>query len=324
MWMATFADLMSLLMCFFVLLLSFAEMDVMKFKQIAASMSEAFGVQRDVFAAEVPMGTSVIAQEFSPGTPTDTVTDDVRQQTSDEQKQTLEFTDAVGGEDESEGRETAGGETAAEREAREKTEEEAKKLLNALRDEIEDGRIEVEAKGNSIIVRIREKGSFPSGTDRLRKGFMPVVDKLKNALAETDGEIVVAGHTDDIPIKTSRFRSNWDLSAARAVTVVHELTTKGGGLDPKRFVVEGRGDTVPLAPNDSSANRALNRRVELTIIQNPLASQARTDSVITIQTDDGAGLGVKDASGLSQARDAVNQAAAAKDGEGKPARPDSG
>ncbi|NNL99327.1 MAG: OmpA family protein, partial [Gammaproteobacteria bacterium] len=174
---------------------------------------------------------------------------------------------------------------------------------------------------NSIIVRIREKGSFPSGTDRLRKGFMPVVGKLKNALAGTDGQIVVAGHTDDIPIKTSRFRSNWDLSAARAVTVVHELTGNKG-LDPNRFVVEGRGDAYPLVPNDSSANRALNRRVELTIVQNPLASQAQTDSVITIQTDDG--LNLKDSGAMSRAREAVNQAAGPGAGGAKPDRPDSG
>ena len=68
-WLATFADLMSLLMCFFVLLLSFSEMDVLKFKRLAGSMRTAFGVQAVVNANAIPKGTSIIAQEFSPGKP---------------------------------------------------------------------------------------------------------------------------------------------------------------------------------------------------------------------------------------------------------------
>jgi chemotaxis protein MotB len=65
-WLATFADLMSLLMCFFVLLLSFATMDATKFKKMSESLEHAFGVQREIFATEIPMGTSIIAQHFSP------------------------------------------------------------------------------------------------------------------------------------------------------------------------------------------------------------------------------------------------------------------
>lgn len=68
-WMGTFADLMSLLMCFFVLLLSFSEMDVLKFKQIAGSMKFAFGVQNRLEVKDIPKGTSIIAQEFRPGAP---------------------------------------------------------------------------------------------------------------------------------------------------------------------------------------------------------------------------------------------------------------
>ena len=70
-WLATFADMMALLMCFFVLLLSFAEMDVLKYKQVAGAMKLAFGVQRIVKATEIPKGTSVIAKQYSPGTPTE-------------------------------------------------------------------------------------------------------------------------------------------------------------------------------------------------------------------------------------------------------------
>ncbi len=90
-WMGTFADLMSLLMCFFVLLLSFSEMDVLKFKQIAGSMKFAFGVQNRLEVKDIPKGTSIIAQEFRPGRPEPTPIDVIMQQTIDITQQTLEF-----------------------------------------------------------------------------------------------------------------------------------------------------------------------------------------------------------------------------------------
>ena len=83
-WVMTFADLMSLLMCFFVLLLSFAEMDIEKFKQLSGSMNSAFGVQREIEADQIPKGTSIIAREFSPGQPRQTITNEIRQESKDE------------------------------------------------------------------------------------------------------------------------------------------------------------------------------------------------------------------------------------------------
>src|SRR5690606_12741520 len=82
-WMATFADLMSLLMCFFVLLLSFSEMDVVKYKQIAGSLKNAFGVQNKINARDIPKGTSVISREFSPGRADPTDLETVQQHTAD-------------------------------------------------------------------------------------------------------------------------------------------------------------------------------------------------------------------------------------------------
>ncbi len=80
-YLGTFADLMSLLMCFFVLLLSFSQMDIEKYKQVAGSMKLAFGVQREIKAEDVPKGTSIVAQEFSPGKPEPTVIKEGRQKT---------------------------------------------------------------------------------------------------------------------------------------------------------------------------------------------------------------------------------------------------
>ena len=260
-WITTFADLMSLLMCFFVLLLSFAEMDLDKFKAIAGSMRLSFGVQREIKAADNPVGTSIIAQEFSPGRPQPTAINEVRQSTMDANKQTLEFTDATNqGDLEDDGHVREAIEAVTE------TAADAEKLIDSLADEVEKGMVQIETAGTKIIIRIREKGSFPSGGAHFRADFLPAIAKLRLLLVNIEGTIVVAGHTDNIPIKTARFRSNWELSASRAVSVVHELLDTQA-LEPERFVVEGHGGAHPIAPNDTAENRALNRRVEMIIEQ---------------------------------------------------------
>ena len=261
-WIMTFADLMSLLMCFFVLLLSFAEMDLNKFKAIAGSMNLAFGVQREVMASDNPVGTSIIAQEFSPGRPQPTAINEVRQSTMDSNKQTLEFTDEANPSDFDED----GTGSPAALEAAKETAADAAQLIEALAEEVEKGMVQIETAGTKIIIRIRERASFPSGAAHFRTGFLPAIATLRASLENIEGTIVVAGHTDNIPISTARFRSNWELSASRAVSVVHELLD-GNTLEPERFVVEGHGDAHPIVPNDSSENRSVNRRVEMIIQQ---------------------------------------------------------
>lgn len=262
-WVMTFADLMSLLMCFFVLLLSFAEMDIQKFKQLKGSMTEAFGVQRVVSADQTPKGTSVIAEEFSAATPKEvTLINEVRQVTTEDTKQTLEFTDALKKSD-SDGEES---QQQSKEEISKQTAEDSLKLKAALENEIAQGLVEIETQAGAIIIRISERASFPSGAAKIRNGFLPVLEKLRGALSEVGGKVVVAGHTDDRPIKTARFRSNWELSASRAVSVVHELVDSGV-LPKERFIVEGHGDAHPIVDNNTAESRAKNRRVELTVVQ---------------------------------------------------------
>ena len=97
------------------------------------------------------------------------------------------------------------------------------------------------------------------------KPFRKVIEKMVAALRQTRGTIVVAGHTDNVPIHTHRFRSNWELSSSRAVTVLHELR-KAGGIDEHRFQIAAYGDTRPIASNDTPQGRAQNRRVEVTLV----------------------------------------------------------
>ncbi len=252
-WLATFADLMSLLMCFFVLLLSFSEMDALKFKQLAGSMSQAFGVQRDVKTKEIPKGTSIIAKEFTPGRPTPTALKVMRQHTTDDRKKNLDFRKGPQNSDKS-------GEEKA-------TEKRLEKLKKALKDQIAAGEIEVSGDNQRTIIRIREKGSFSSGSATLSRRFKPVLKKIADAIEKTPGKIHISGHTDNIPISTFKFRSNWELSSARAVSILDQILRINKNIPNDRIVIQGYADTIPLVPNSTPKNRATNRRVEIEVIK---------------------------------------------------------
>jgi chemotaxis protein MotB len=270
-WLATFADLMSLLMCFFVLLLSFATVDAVRFKKMAESMKDAFGVQREIPAAEIVKGVSVIKQEWSPTVSEQAVITEIRQETSEVEKEHLQMKD---GESEAEkelqqkleelqqqiDREDAV--KAALEELKKELDEQLAELQEALEEEIQEGLVTLEQTETSIIIRIQEKGSFGSGSARLDPGFQEVMDRISAVLAAKPGDILVAGHTDNVPIRTGRFRSNWELSSARAVTVLHSML-QNPEVAEDRVVVQGFADTRPLVENDSPQNRAKNRRVEL-------------------------------------------------------------
>ncbi len=254
-WLATFADLMSLLMCFFVLLLSFATMDANKFKRMSESMMNAFGVQRDIPADQTPMGTSIIAQHFSPAQTEPTLINEVKQSTNQE---TTELDVTV--------KEMEEVKKQIMEEIIEQIEDQAEQIKESLDKEIEQGLVTVETDSLKIIIRINEKGSFPSGSAELKSGFEPVMKKITQSVNDTDGTVNVAGHTDNIPISTDWFRSNWELSASRSVTVAHFML-KNKKTDPKRIVIQGYAETQPLVKNDSARNRAINRRVEIIIEQ---------------------------------------------------------
>ncbi len=269
-YMGTFADLMSLLMCFFVLLLSFSEMDALKYKMVVKSLDNAFGVQREVAANEIPKGTSIIAQEFSPGEPRPTPLSEVRQDTIDETRDALDI------------KIDAEAAIAAKKQEQEISKE-SLEFQQALKQEIEEDLIDVETQFDRIIIRIREKGSFQSGDANLNRAFIPILDKIRYVLSKTDGQIIVAGHTDNIPINTTRYRSNWELSTSRATSVVHELLADGE-MQPERFVLEGHAETQPLMTNDTADNRARNRRVEIIVLKST-SKQDVKDSIKRLNND---------------------------------------
>ena len=334
-WMATFADMATLLMAFFVLILSFAEFNVPKFKQISGSLKEAFGVQKVVPVVEQPKGTTVISLNFSPN-PTPAITETLRQQTTELQKPELELKtetekspeggennkkkesdfDGKGGKsdnsldanelaeqlqkaiDSGEVKIETLGENvvinfpeeqqnqeeiksmiqqtmAALAEARQGTgasesevlfggleaelqqlaasldedapnngtnsggssQEESEKLENAsnateeltvaLKEQIEQGLIEIEQREDSVFISVGAGGAFPSGAADLTLEAQEILDRIALAAMSPESQITVTGHTDDIPISNGKFRDNWDLAAGRAASVVQAIEETG-------------------------------------------------------------------------------------------------
>jgi len=248
-WIVTFADLMVLLMCFFVLMLSFSSVDPEKFKLMSGPMQQAFGVQTEVIATGAPKGTSLDATEFSPGTPEPTDKLEVRQHTVDSDLNTLDL-----------GLQQRLRELKAQEDA---ADEQAQQLRAIFRQEVDDGKLLIRQEGTNVTIQLLEKDSFPSGSADLEASSIETLAKVGTLVSGMTGAITVSGHTDNVPVRPGgAYRSNWDLSAARAASVGHELLA--AGLDPTRLMVTGHADTQPRVANDSPANRALNRRVDIT------------------------------------------------------------
>ena len=261
-WVMTFADLMSLLLAFFVLLFSFSEMDKAVYKELAGSLKEAFGVQREIKAKEAPRGINIIAREFSPGRPQPTAINEVRQMTTDESKLHPVFTDPSKQGQGQVNKDTNVTLSEEEIKQNERIKKDSALVREALDKEIKEGTVDLEVTEKSIILRVREKGSFPSGSANIIKPFKTIVDKISEVFRSFDGVIIVSGHTDNIPIETYRFRSNWELSSSRAVSVIHELV-KTSALRDKKFKIAAYAETRPVDSNDTSIGRSKNRRVEI-------------------------------------------------------------
>lgn len=138
-------------------------------------------------------------------------------------------------------------------------------LRDALAREIADGDAQIERDGERIVIRMAVQGSFYPASAELSPDALPMLRKIGEAIGKTGGRITVEGHTDDIPLSGhQRFRSNWDLSGARASSVADYLTGYTG-VPRERVVVRGMADTRPVAPNDTREGRAKNRRIEVLV-----------------------------------------------------------
>jgi chemotaxis protein MotB len=210
-WMVTYGDMVTLLMVFFILILSFSVIQLEKFKGAMSSMKGALGV--------MPENTSTFPKNNS---------------------------------------NLQDHETKIRQEIFAKMEEIQATMAKMGLEDL----IEMEYTGDGVIIRMGDNLFFDSGRASLKSQALPVLKVVVDAFSDEYKEIYVEGHTDNLPIRRGKYPSNWELSQARALTVVRFLNKKHG-IPAKKLAAVGHGEHRPLVPNSNSANRAKNRRVEV-------------------------------------------------------------
>ena len=142
-----------------------------------------------------------------------------------------------------------------------------RKLVTQFKALTDAGKLQVEIRENRMIVRLGDKILFDPGKTDLKPEGKDALAQVTTVLKDLPNRnFQVAGHTDNVPIKSKKFRSNWDLSTARAVEVLNFMV--GSGMEAKRVSAAGYADQSPVAPNDTPENMAKNRRIEITLVPN--------------------------------------------------------
>jgi chemotaxis protein MotB len=143
-------------------------------------------------------------------------------------------------------------------------------VINQLQNEVSAGQLKITRYQNMLVVDMADKILFDSGQANIKPNGAAILIEVAKAIAGGDKTIRVAGYTDDVPmIAGSVYASNWELSTARATTVVRFLQDQCK-IDPPRLIASGRGAYAPVAPNDTPENRQKNRRIEITLLDKSL------------------------------------------------------
>ena len=278
-WQGTFGDLMNLLLCFFVLLFSMSTLDAAKYEEVAASFSAAFGIfsggqnalgDGALIGDGVSQLSSLSAYTTSMGAAASGDAEDPTDATSGDQS-------AVGAPDVSEAEAML---EAAQMEASENLAKEVTEALQAGMTDSEKAELTEEEVISDVVlnytsqyVQLTINGSllFASGSAQVQESAYPVLDKVGAVLSSyAGGTIEIEGHTDNVPIHTSQFANNDELSDARALAVFYYIID-ATDLDPANIKHSGRGEYQPVADNTTAEGRAKNRRVEIRIY-NPLSA----------------------------------------------------
>jgi chemotaxis protein MotB len=138
-------------------------------------------------------------------------------------------------------------------------------LRNGLDLELKTGKIGIKLEGRGLIISLRESGFFASGDDSVSPSGIAIIAKIAGVVNAIPNPIRLEGHTDAIPIHNSRFRSNWELSAARAIAMM-ELLRQKFQVPASRMAVAGYAENVPTDSNDTDEGRSHNRRVDLVVL----------------------------------------------------------
>lgn len=266
-WMATFADLSTLLLTFFVLLLSFANMDVVQFREMLGSMKEAFGYQTVNFG------------NFNP--PVLSVKKDSSETTEKDRQSQAENAAAAAAEKKGKGEQDADKRGTGENEKAEETvpselSPSDRQLVAELEKMVAQERmqdsIQLAVSSRGVVIRVRENVMFKRGTDRIVDQAFNFLNEIAALLRRFDYDVIVEGHTDNRPSRSRKFPTNWELSAGRAISVMRYLA-EVGGVDPRRMGAAGYADMRPVASNDTPEGRLANRRVEFLCHRHPSLSR---------------------------------------------------
>ena len=139
------------------------------------------------------------------------------------------------------------------------------KLTTSLRDEIKNGSIQVSMEARGLVISMKEAAVFPPGGDAIAPEGYRIVEKVAAIISKVPNPIRLEGHTDSIPIRSGRFKSNWELSAARSIAMLHALSERYN-VDLHRMAVVGYGETVAVDTNETEEGRKRNRRVDIAIL----------------------------------------------------------
>ncbi|HHD2918742.1 DotU family type VI secretion system protein [Enterobacter kobei] len=150
-------------------------------------------------------------------------------------------------------------------------------LRGFLKPEIEAGLVAVKDEADRSVVILKGDGLFASASTVVRDRYEPVINRIAQAMNNVSGKILVVGYSDNVPIRSARFASNYELSLERARSVQKML--QGSLSQPERVKAEGRGEINPVAPNTTPENRARNRRVEITLLVSPENTQAELNGL---------------------------------------------
>jgi len=226
-WMTTYSDLVTLLLCFFVLLYSMSQLDIARFEAVAESFRN-----RVIFFEGSPS-----AIDFEP---------------SREQEADLEKENFIGSEGFTQNQMSL------------------EQLLSEVEGFLEENQLQDVITANrtdqGVVLILQERILFDSAEAELKAEGEPFLDKVALLLSNIPNYVRVEGHTDSRPISTRQYPSNWELSGARASSVIRHILDSGE-FNAERFIAAGHGDTRPIVPNDSVENLQKNRRVEIVILE---------------------------------------------------------
>ncbi|KPV58171.1 flagellar motor protein MotB [Paenibacillus sp. A3] len=242
-WLIPYADLLTLLLALFIILFAASQTDQKKYQAIMQSFNSAFtgGIGQFNFSNLIPLSTEPNIDQKKYDQPTDPATPNAAEQQQKQQQQM------------------------------EKEQYDLQQLKQKLDQYIADNKLttqlETKLTEDLLMLTIRDNALFSSGSATVKPEAKQLAGTISEMLAQyPDYRIEVAGHTDNVPIRTAAFETNWDLSAKRALNFM-KILLENDKIGPERFRSIGYGEYHPIDTNDSEAGRAKNRRVEVSILR---------------------------------------------------------